>query len=226
MTTLTPLRKLALRDALLLFIPAIPFGLVVGLAITESGMSPLLGWATAPIIFGGAAQLTYITLLGSGAALAAAVTAALIINARHVMYSAALAPTFQRQPRWFRWLGPYFLIDQLFALVTVRIDDDPDDFRAYYLAAGCTFSIMWMITVALGLVIGPIVPEEWHLEFAAAIVFIGLIVIGIDRWTKALAAVVGAGATFVFAGLPNRGGLLVGAVLGVLAGTMTERFRK
>jgi predicted branched-subunit amino acid permease len=220
------IRRLALRDALLLFIPAIPFGLVVGLAITESGMAEIVGWSSAPIIFGGAAQLVLITLLGSGAAAIAAVTAALVVNARHVMYSAALAPTFQDQPRWFRWVGPYFLIDQLFALVTVHLDDDPEEFRAYYLAAGATFSIMWMITVALGLVIGPIVPEEWHLEFAAAIVFIGLVVIGVDRWTKALAAVVAAGVSYVSAGLPNRVGLLVGALVGVLVGTMSERLRK
>lgn len=226
MSEAVSIRRRGFIDALPLFVPAFPFGLVIGLAVVESGMNKLVGWSSAPFIFGGAAQLTLISLLGSGAAVAAAITAALVVNARHVMYSAALAPTFQRQPRWFRWLGPYVLIDQLFALVSVRLDDEPDVFRTYYLTAGFTFWALWLITVATGLFVGPIVPAEWNLGFAVPIMFIGLIVIGIGRWPQTIAAIVGAGVTYVAAGLPSRTGLLVGALVGVMAGTIAERFKK
>ncbi|MGA7097000.1 MAG: AzlC family ABC transporter permease [Acidimicrobiia bacterium] len=220
------LARRAVVDALPLFVPAVPFGLVIGLAISESGINTMVGWSSSWIIFGGAAQLTLISLLGAGTAVAAAVTAGLVVNARHLMYSAALAPTFQRQPRWFRWLGPYVLIDQLFALASVRLDDEPDVFRTYFLAAGLTFWSMWQLTTAIGLVIGPVVPQSWNLEFAVPILFIGLLVLGIDRWPKAVAALVGAGVTYLSAGLPNRGGLLVGAVVGILAGAMANRLRR
>lgn len=216
----------ALLDALPLYVPAIPFGLVLGLAIVESGINPLLGWSTSWIIFGGAAQLTLISLLGSGAAVAAAVTAGLVVNARHVMYSAGLAPAFQKQPRWFRWVGPYVLIDQEFALSSLRVKDDPRTFRTYYLTAGTMFWVFWQITIALGLFIGPVVPQEWNLEFAVPILFLGLIVIGIDRYPKLIAALVGAGVTYLSAGLPNRAGLLVGAFVGIIAGTAAERLRE
>ena len=213
----------AFVDALPLFIPAIPFALVLGLAITESGMGTLVGWSSSPIIFGGSAQLTLVSLLGGGTAVVAATTAALVVNARHLMYSAALAPTFQRQPRWFRWFGPYLLIDQLFALSTLRLDDEPEDFRTYYLVAGLTFWVTWLATTALGLLIGPVVPEAWHLEFAVPILFVGLLILGIDNYPKVVAAVVGAGVTLLAAGLPNRGGLLVGSLAGILAGTLAAR---
>jgi 4-azaleucine resistance transporter AzlC len=210
-------------DAVPLFIPAIPFALVLGLAITESGIGNLVGWSSSPIIFGGSAQLTLVTLLGSGTAVVAATTAALVVNARHLMYSAALAPAFQGQPRWFRWFGPYLLIDQLFAMSTLRLDDDPRDFRTYYLVAGLTFWVIWLVTTALGLLIGPVVPEGWHLEFAVPILFVGLLILGIDNWPKVVAAAVGAGVTLVSAGIPNRGGLLVGSLAGILAGTLAAR---
>ncbi len=214
-------------DALPLFVPAMPFGLVIGLAITESGMNPFVGWSGSWLIFGGAAQLTLVTLLGTGVAVAAAVGTALVVNARHLMYSAALAPTFQSQPRWFRWLGPYLLIDQLFALTTVRPpDEDPDGFRTYYLAAGATFWVLWLVVVALGLLLGPVVPEEWNLEFAIPILFIGLLVLGIDHWPEMVAALVGAGVTYLAAGLPNRTGLLVGAFVGMIAGFVAEGVRR
>ena len=214
-------------DALPLFVPAMPFGLVIGLAITESGMNPFVGWSGSWLIFGGAAQLTLVTLLGTGVAVAAAVGTALVVNARHLMYSAALAPTFQSQPRWFRWLGPYLLIDQLFALTTVRPpDEDPDGFRTYYIAAGATFWVLWLVVVALGLLLGPVVPEEWNLEFAIPILFIGLLVLGIDHWPEMVAALVGAGVTYLAAGLPNRTGLLVGAFVGMIAGFVVEGVRR
>jgi 4-azaleucine resistance transporter AzlC len=213
-------------DALPLFVPAIPFGLVIGLAITNTGMNPFVGWSGSWLIFGGAAQLTLVTLLGGGVAVAAAVGTALVVNARHLMYSAALAPTFQRQPRWFRWFGPYLLIDQLFALTTVRLDDEPDSFRAYYLAVGVTFWILWSVVVALGLLLGPVVPEQWNLEFAIPILFIGLLVLGIEHWPELVAALAGAGVTYMAAGLPNRTGLLVGAFIGMIAGFVAERIRR
>ena len=217
--------RAAVVDAVPLFVPAVPFAFVIGLVIVESGINPFVGWSSSWIIFGGAAQLTLITLLGSGAAVAAAVTAALVVNVRYLMYSAALAPPFQAQPRWFRYFGPYLLIDQLFALAILRADDDPRRLRIYYLAAGMTFWVMWQATTALGLVVGPVVPEAWHLEFAVTILFLGLIILGIDRYPKAIAAIVGAGVTYLSAALPNRAGLLVGAVAGVVAGTIAARFR-
>lgn len=216
-----------ISDALPLFVPAIPFGFVIGLAIVESGMNVFSGWSGSWLIFGGSAQLTLVSLLGSGAAVLAAITAGLVVNARHLMYSAALAPTFQRQPGWFRWLGPYVLIDQLFALSSIEASDfDPLAFRSYYLAAGATFWTLWQVTTALGIVIGPTVPEEWNLEFAVTLLFVALLVIGIDRSSKLAAAVVGAGVTVLAAGLPSRTGLLVGAVSGIVAGTMVERVRR
>lgn len=216
-----------ITDALPLYVPAVPFALVIGLAISESGINVFAGWSGSWLIFGGAAQLTLVSLLGTGAGVLAAIVAALVVNARHLMYSAAMAPTFQHQPTWFRWVGPYTLIDQMFALATIEADNaDPDTFRNYYLGAGFTFWTLWQITTALGIALGPIVPEEWNLAFAVPLLFIGLIVLGIDKSSKLVAALVGAGVTFLFAGLPNRSGLLVGAVAGVVAGTLVERFRK
>lgn len=215
-----------ITDALPLFIPAVPFALVIGLTIVEGGINSFAGWSGSWLIFGGAAQLTLVSLIGSGAAVIAAATAALVVNARHLMYSAALAPTYQQQPAWFRWLGPYFLIDQMFALASLETDSDPDTFRTYYLSAGITFWSLWQITTALGLAIGPVVPEEWNLAFAVPLLFIGLIVLGIDRSSKLVAALAGAGVAYVFAGLPNRSGLLVGALAGILAGTVAEWVRQ
>ncbi len=154
-------------DCIPLFLPAIPFGFVLGLAIVEGQMPAAVGWLSSPIIFAGASQLAVVTLAGT-ASVWAVIVAGLVINARHVMYSAALAPTFQRQPAWMRWVGPFFLIDQVFALAVLQVDRPPAEFRRYYLSAGLFFYLNWQWAVALGMVVGPIVPESWEPASASA----------------------------------------------------------
>ncbi len=213
-------------DALPLFLTVIPFALIIGLAVVESGLAPLVGWSTSPLIFGGAAQLVVLTLLGTGGAVFAVISAALVIQARHLLYSAALAPVFQRQPRWFRWIAPYALIDQMFALTVVRVGDDPVDFRSYYIGTASVYMIGWNTMTAAGLLIGPQVPTSWELGFAVPLMFVVLLVIGIDRWPKLAAAVAAAGATYLSAGLPNKTSLLVGGGAGVLVGLIVSRLRR
>lgn len=220
-----PTIKRALIDAFPLCLPAIPFAFVIGLAIHDAGINPLMGWSSSWIIFGGAAQLTLITLIGSGTGLVAAISAALVVNARHLMYSAAMAPHFQKQPRWMQWLGPYVLIDQTFALSIMRSKDSPEHFRAYYLTVGFTFWTMWQITTAFGLLLGPVVPASWQLQFAVPILFLAMVVMGIDGLAKLVAALVGAGVTLLCIDLPNRSGLLVGALCGIIAGSICGKLK-
>lgn len=213
--------RVAFRDAFTLFLPAIPFGFVLGLAITEGEMPIAIGWASSLFIFAGAAQLAVVTLAGT-ATIWAVIVAGLVINTRHVMYSAAMAPVFQHQPRWMRWLGSYFLIDQVFALSILQAERSPAEFRRYYLTAGLFFWVNWQWAVGLGMVIGPVVPESWRLDYAAAIMFIGLTLVGIQRIPQAVAATVGGLVGLASAGLHDRLGILVGAVAGVIAGTTVE----
>lgn len=207
-----------------LFVAAVPFGLVLGVAIAETPVPDLAGWLSSSLIFGGAAQLAAVTLLGAGAPASSALVAALVVNARHLMYSAALVPKFRGQPKWFRRLGPYILIDQVFALATVR-EAPPAEWRAYYLGAGGFAWVFWQITVAAGIFLGPVIPDGLSLEFAIPVLFIGLVVPTLVRKPLMAAALSAVAVTAIFSGLPNRSGMIIGAVVGALVGTLMERKR-
>ncbi|MDW3214440.1 MAG: AzlC family ABC transporter permease [Ilumatobacteraceae bacterium] len=211
----------AVADAVPLFVPAIPFGFVIGLAVSEGEMPIAIGWATSLFVFAGAAQLAVVELAGT-ASVWAVIVAGLVINTRHVMYSAALAPTFQRQPRWMRWAGPFMLIDQVFALVTLQVDRPPAEFRRYYLTVGLFFYLNWQWATALGLVVGPVIPDSWRLGFAPPIMFLGLVLASINKRPQAAAAVVGGLVGLATAGLSDRLGVLIGAIVGVAAGSYVE----
>ena len=211
----------AIAEATPLFLPAIPFGFVLGLAMTESAMPLGVAWLTSPLLFAGAAQLAVVTLAGT-ATFWAVIVAGLVINTRHVMYSAALAPVFQQQPRWMRWVGSFVLIDQVFALAVLHADRPPAEFRRYFLTAGFFFYLSWQWATALGLLVGPAVPASWRLEYAPPIMFVALVLISIRRVPQGVAALVGGGVGLATAGLPDRLGILAGALAGIVAGTVAE----
>jgi len=214
----------ALREAWPLFVPAIPFALVLGVAMTESAMPVGIAWSSNVLVFAGAAQLATVTLAAT-ATWATLVATAAVINLRHVMYSGALAPRFRHQPRWFRWVGPYFLLDQVFALASVRTELDDDEWRRYYLTAGMFFLTTWCGATTLGLFAGSAIPASWRLGVAPAVMFAGLVVIALTNRPGAIAAVTGAVVCFASLGVPNNGGILIGAVAGVLAGYAADRAR-
>lgn len=216
-----PVVRDAIRDGVPLFIPAIPFALVLGVAITESAMPAAVAWSTNLLVFAGAAQLATVSLAATATWFTLVATAA-VINLRHVMYSAALSHRFSDQPRWFRRLGPFFLIDQLFALSSVRVELSSRQWRRYYLSAGVFFFTSWIATVTLGLVVGSAIPTEWRLDVAPAIMFAGLVVLGLTNRPGIVAAVTGAGVCAVALEVPNNGGILIGAVSGVIAGYIAD----
>ncbi len=209
------------RAAIPLFIPAIPFGLVLGVAITDSAMPTGIAWSTNLTVFAGAAQLATVSLAATATWLTLVATAA-VINLRHVMYSAALSPRFNDQPRWFRWVGPFLLIDQLFALTSVRTKMPGPEWRRFYLSAGIFYFVSWITVVTLGLVVGSSIPTEWRLDVAPAIMFAGLVVLGLTNRPGIVAAVVGALVCLLALEVPNNGGILIGAVSGVVAGYLAD----
>lgn len=212
----------ALADLLPVAIPAVPFAFVIGLAITESAMPQWVGWLTAPLVFAGAAQLAMITLAGS-ASVWAIVTAVLVINTRHLMYSAALAPAFRAQPKWMRWFAPFLMVDQVFALSALQTHRTPADFRRYYLTAAVTLWLVWNTAVPLGMLLGPVVPESWRLDYAPPIMFAGLTMFAVKRVPAGVAALVGGFVSLMAVGLRDRLGIVVGAVVGVIAGAIADQ---
>jgi predicted branched-subunit amino acid permease len=138
------------------------------------------------------------------------------------MYSAALSPRFRDQPRWFRWFGPFLLVDQLFALSAARVELSSRDWRRFYLAAGIFNFVAWVMAVTIGLFVGSAIPSEWRLNAAPAIMFAGLVTLGLTNRPGVVAAVTGAVVCFVALGVPNNGGILIGALSGVIAGYFAE----
>ena len=184
-----------------------------------------LGYASSLIIFAGAAQLATVQLLAAGSAAAVVIATALVINARHLMYSAALAPHFRDFPRRWRLLLPYILTDQAFAVSISRYGttSDPSYKRWFFLGGALALWTTWQITTLAGVVLGASVPASWSLDFAIPLVFLGLLVPAVRDRSSLMAAVVGGGVALAAHDVVYNLGLIIGAVAGIVAGVIVER---
>ena len=203
----------AVRDTVPVAASIAPLALVIGATAARSGVP-------VPADMAGAAHLAVLTTIGAGAL--TALSAAVLINVRLLLYSASIEPRFRRQPRWFRWLGPALLIDQTYLMVTARDDlADPARFRRYWSCAGGLLMACWVLTVGLGSVLGPLLPAGVPLDAAAVAVLVGMLAPRVKAWRTAAVAVT---ALLVAAVLPGGLGLLVGIVAGAAVGAALDRW--
>ena len=210
----------AVRDTVPVAASIAPLALVIGATAARSGVPVAADMVGAAFIFAGAAHLAVLTTLGAGAL--TALSAAALINVRLLLYSASIEPRFRRQPRWFRWLGPALLIDQTYLLATARDDlAEPARFRRYWLCAGGLLMGCWVATVALGSVLGPLLPEGVPLDAAAVAVLVGMLAPRVKALRPAAVAVA---ALLAAALLPGGLGLLVGIVAGAVVGVALDRW--
>jgi 4-azaleucine resistance transporter AzlC len=211
-----------------LLIGVIPFGLVFGVVAADSVIGPWLGYATSLVIFAGAAQLATVQLLDEGVLGAVVVATALVINSRHVMYSAALAPHFGEFPRWTRYALPYLLTDQAFAVSIVRYRDVTDPVYKLWFFTGAAFTLWatWQLSTLAGVLVGAQLPEAWSLEFAIPLVFVALLVLTVRNRPEVVAALVGGGVAVAAASAPLGLGLIIGALSGVAAGVAATRLMR
>src|SRR5690606_18777086 len=94
--------------------------LAAGAAMGATGVSPWISIVSSPIIFAGAAQIAAVQLLNVGAGVALVVLTVAVINARHLLYSAALAPHLLDWSVAQRMGAAFLLADPVYALVAAR----------------------------------------------------------------------------------------------------------
>jgi 4-azaleucine resistance transporter AzlC len=213
------------RAELPILLGVMPFGLIFGAAAVGAGVPPAVAMAMSSIVFAGSAQFIGASLLGAGDPAGVIVLTTLVVNLRHLLYSASVAPYVQHLRARWRWLLAYLLTDEAYA-VTILHYEQPGAVQFkhwFFLGAGLTLWASWQASTAAGILVRRVVPESWSLDFSLPLMFIGLVVPAL-RDRPAVAAALAAGVVAVLAAdLPLRLGLIAAAVAGIVAGLVMER---
>lgn len=221
-------RRRLVIDGLGILVSAAGFGFVFGLtARATGGFSPIEAMAFSLIAFAGAAQFATIGYLANGIAWPVIAGLTFLLNARHVLYSAALAPSFAGRPLLERALAAQLLTDESFALATAHARRlGRFDRFGYWWAAIVTTLIPWNLATLAGVTIGAAIVEPNRLGidviFPAAMG--GLAVLLISGRRELVAA--GAGAIIgvaVSLAVSTTVGVIAGGLLGPLAGLLVPK---
>lgn len=216
-----------LRDGAPAALGNLPYGLVLGIAAASVGLTLPQAAGLAGFVFAGLASLTMLDLFGGGASVAVIVAAALVINVRFTMYSASIAPHFERLDRGWRLFLPFFLVGPVYAIALDAYQQDrPDHYGWYFLGVAVPSWAVWVGGTVAGMVIGTGVPDSWRLGFAVPLIFIAIIVRFLEDLPTVIAALTSGGVAIAVVDLPFNLGLLVGAVLGTLIGFTAQEVRR
>ena len=214
------------RAQIPLLVGVAPFGMAYGAYAVKAGLSYGLAQAMSAIIFGGASQFVAVRLISESVPDAIVVLTVLLVNARHMLYSASLAPYVAHLNKRWRWLLAYLLTDEAYATTVVhyRTLDQPSREHAhwYFLGTALALWTTWQITTAIGVFVGTAVPDSWSLDFALPLTFLAILVPALkDRPALAAALVAGVVAVVGFR-WPYGTGLLTAMIVGMTAGIVVE----
>jgi 4-azaleucine resistance transporter AzlC len=214
-----------IKALLPILLGVIPFGLISGIAVVQTEIPPASGLVMSLLIFSGAALIVALQLITNGAPALVVIFSALVINLRFMIYSASLAPHFKRLSLGRKSLLAYLLSDQAFAVSITHLGESafPQVSWLHFLGSGLAMWLPWQISVGIGMFVGARLPSSWSLEFTIPLTFLALAVPAIkDRYTLAAALIAGVAAVLTRQA-PFNSGLVIAALVGILAGMLLER---
>jgi len=214
-----------------MLIGVLPFGMIYGALALSAGMPPQAAQAMSAIVFAGSAQFVTMQMVGAGAPALIIILTIAIVNLRHLLYSASVAPYLQRlRPAW-KWLLAYLLTDEAYAPTILRYEqgknepETTDHKHWFFLGAGLTLWTGWQTSTAIGIYLGTVIPATWSLDFTLAVTFIALVVPFLRDRAGVIAALTAGVVAVATVGMPLKLGLVSAALAGIAAGMLAERKR-
>ena len=218
---------LGLRDQLPILLGVVPFGLIFGALARSAGIPPLESQAFSILIFAGSSQFIATSLVAETTPAIIVVLTILLVNLRHMLYSAALAPHLARLPLRWKIALAWLLTDEAFAMASVRYKDPDRGYpHWYFLGTGLTLWASWQLSTFLGITLGSILPGTALLDFALPLTFLALLVPTLVDRPTLLVALTAGGLAAALAGLPFKLGLMIAVTFSVGLGVWFEIYQE
>lgn len=219
-----------MRDCSPFTLVVIPFSTLFGVVARDAGLDILQVVAMSAIVIAGSAQFTALALLQDQAPVFIVLLASLAVNMRMAMYSAALVPHLGQAPLKLRALMAYVMVDQTFAVSVRTFEAEPSmplpEKIGYYFGCIIVVCLPWYLCTYLGAVLGKAIPAALSPDFAVPICFLALVAPMLRSLPHLVAAGVSVAAAVSFAWVPWNFGLIISALLAMIAGAQTEFWQR
>jgi len=205
---------------------ALIFGLAVGAAASQKGLSFAESIGQSAIVYAGASQMLTLQIWSADwtlGALFAAMGVTAAINARFLLMSATFRPWIEGLDRRLVYLSLLFITDASFAIGARHHAAGGRD-HGPVIGANIPLYLGWVATTAIGFLAGALVahPERYGLDLVLPIVFATLTVPMVRR-AKRFAPLIIAGLTAIVVSLFAPGWFIVaGALAGALSAALID----
>jgi len=207
--------KLGFRAVLPLLPAVLAFGVSFGVLAQAAGMGASASIVMSLTTFAGSAQFAVVSVLGAGGTAAAAIGAAVLLNARYAPMALAAAPVF-RGGKLRRLLEAQLLVDESWALARREGGFD----RRVLIGAGAGLYVGWSGGTAIGVVAGDSLadPATLGLDAAFPALFLALLAPLLKNRDALAAAVLGAGIAICLTPVTPAGIPVIAATAACLVG--------
>jgi len=169
---------IGVRDSIPLVVGVIPFGITCGIMALTAGLTSGEALLMSMFVFAGASQFIAITMLGAGInGWGLIVVTTLLVNLRHLLMGASLAPYIIRLPIYLQALLSFGIVDETYAVMIERINKEGYSV-SYQVGANLIFYSAWVISTAVGVLLSGYIsdPLAWGLDFALPAIFISILI--------------------------------------------------
>ena len=215
---------MGVRSILPLLLAVFPFGMIYGALALKAGMQPAAAQAMSAIVFGGSSQFVAAQLIETAVPGIIIVLTIAVVNLRHALYSASVAPYIQHLSARWKALLAYLLTDECYVVTITHYQKEggAGNQHWFYLGTGLSLWTCWQVSTGVGVFLGAVIPDSWSLVFALPLTFIALVFPSLKDKASIAAALAGGITAILAYSLPYKMGIIVAALVGIAAGLLVE----
>jgi 4-azaleucine resistance transporter AzlC len=221
-----------LRDSVPVAAGYIPIAFSFGLAALQAHLLPVQSSLISLLIYAGASQFIFVSLLSAGSSVIALIATVLLMNVRHLFYGPAIYDKLGLQHRALPTpLLAFGLTDEVFATVISKYQTIPEPARVYwYLGLQLGAYLAWQVGTLAGIFLGDTLISHYPalqqtLGFILPALFFTLLLEIRHHLSRLVVGVTAAMTAALTWTVPIHLALLGGMLAGALAGSYTGKPR-
>jgi len=213
-----------IKSALPIVLGYIPVGFALGVMAADAGLSPLQIALMSLLVYTGSAQFIAVNMLSSGVTAVPIIVTTFLVNLRHFLFSATLAPYFCKVKQSLIPFISFFITDETFAVSITDAEQGPLS-HTYYFGLYITAYLSWVFSTTIGATLGHLIPDTKALGFDFALpgMFIALLCIQFKNSRFVLIALISGCLSIIFANtIPGNWNIILATIISAMIGVFTS----
>lgn len=206
-----------------------PIGFAFGVLASTAGLSVGGAAALSVFVYAGSSQFIVVGLIEGGAGLWTLALTVFLVNLRHLLMSASLAPYLGRLKRRQQAYFCFELTDESFAVHSAYFQNGGEPEAAQLFAVNTSAHLAWVASSLAGAWLGSRLAFDtriFGLDYALAAMFIALLVGQLDSLRRVSIALLAAGlSTAFYLGGSGHWYIILATLVAATAGAITEKRR-